>query len=65
MKEDPEQLGSNLTKMVTKLKQVKKQKETELTDKKKNLERCLKTVKHEKLVTLRNDAQNQKIKADD
>ena len=56
MKEDPEQLGSNLTKMVTKLKQVKKQKETELTDKKKNLERCLKTVKHEKLVTLRNDA---------
>ena len=27
MKEDPEQLGSNLTKMVTKLQSVKKQKE--------------------------------------
>lgn len=42
MKEDPEHLNENLKKMVSKLQQVKKQKEKELEDKTKDLERIQK-----------------------
>ena len=55
MKEDPEHLKENLNRMLNKLKVVKKQKEKELIDKKKNFERINKMNQKDNLARLRKD----------
>ena len=64
MKEEPAQLGANLTKMVSKLTEVKKQKEKEYLLKKRDLDKCCKVVRNDNLITIRNDALSHKEKAD-
>ena len=64
MKEEPALLGTNLTKMVGKLTQVKKSKEKEYLLKKRDLEKCCQVVRNDNLITIRNDAVAYKEKAD-
>ena len=65
MKEDPKNLCQNLSNMVTKLKNVKSQKEHELTAKTKDLQNCQKVSFKDHLVKLRKEVEAEKESADD